>query len=126
MQSSVEESRTVFLARCQGAGYQSSGIAEAAPELPGGRAMGAPEVLLRKLLVSASLDAPRYGTGEWNPLSDLIRPGDKVAIKPNWVYHKNRSGHDMDCLVTHSAVIAAIVKYVIPTLPSQIIIGDAP
>lgn len=118
--------RTVFLARCQRAAYEPDAVSEPAPELPSGKAAGAPEVLLRRLMANAGMDWRRYGTGLWNPLSDLIRPGDKVVIKPNWVYHQNRSGGGMECLITHTSVLAAILKYTIPASPSLIVIGDAP
>jgi uncharacterized protein (DUF362 family) len=101
---------TVFLARGGRRAYQD----------------GAPEALVRMLLAEAGLDSSRYGSDRWNPLSDLIGPGDKVVIKPNWVYHENRSGRGMDCMVTHTAVIAAILEYVVAASPAEIVIGDAP
>lgn len=118
--------RTVFLARCAPVSYRPDAISETAPELPGGRALGAAEVLVRKLLAEAGLDLSHAGTSAWNPLSDLIRPGEKVVIKPNWVYHKNGSGHGMDCLVTHTSVVAAVLKYLLIAAPSRVVVGDAP
>ena len=35
------------------------------------------------------LDRARAGTPEWNPLGDLVAPGDRVIIKPNLVSSKN-------------------------------------
>ena len=118
--------RTVFLARCAQASYRPDAVSETAPELPDGRALGAPEVLVRRLLAEAGLDPSRFGTTAWNPLSDLVRPGEKVVIKPNWVHHENRSGCGMDCLVTHTSVIAAILKYLLIAAPSRVVVGDAP
>jgi uncharacterized protein (DUF362 family) len=117
---------TVFLARAEQASYEPAAVSEAAPELPGGKAVGAAQVLLRRLLADAGLDAVHYGSSRWNPLSDLIHPGDKVVIKPNWVYHENRSGAGMDCLVTHSSVISAVLQYAVAASPSQVVVGDAP
>lgn len=91
---------TVFLARAEQASYEPAAV----------------QVLLRRLLAEAGLAA----------VSDLIRPGDKVVIKPNWVYHENRSGAAMDCLITHSSVIAAILQYAVAASPAQVVVGDAP
>lgn len=83
--------------------------------------------LVRGLLHDAGLDHLRYGMTEWNPLGDLIRPGDKVVVKPNWVAHKNRlSSAGIECLVTHRSVIQAVLHYIVKTRPGQIIIADAP
>ncbi len=84
------------------------------------------EALLCRLFRFAGADKIGYGTPHWNPLSGVIRPGDKVVIKPNWVYHRNNAGHGMDCLVTHTSVIEAILKYAVRANPMQIVIGDAP
>jgi hypothetical protein len=42
---------------------------------------------LRHLFHDAGMDNHHYGTSSWNPLGDLIKPMDKVVIKPNWVLH---------------------------------------
>jgi uncharacterized protein (DUF362 family) len=49
-----------------------------------------------------------------------------VVLKPNWVSHQNESNGGFDCLVTHTSVIEAVLEYVVLTLPSAIVIGDAP
>lgn len=97
-----------------------------APELPQGRTSSLAERAVRTLLAEAGFDGPRFGTPEWNPLGDLIRPGDRVLIKPNWVYHENKSGEGLDCLVTHTSVIAAILTYAAKARPRRIVVGDAP
>ncbi len=73
-------------------------------------------------------DEEHFGTNKWNPLSDYVKPGDHVVIKPNLVFHENKSGFGMDCLVTNVSVIAAIIDYVLIALKEdgQIIVGDAP
>ncbi len=45
--------------------------------------------------------------------------GKKVVIKPNWVHHRNGSGHGLDCLVTHISVIEAFFHYVIKARPES-------
>jgi uncharacterized protein (DUF362 family) len=56
----------------------------------------------------------------------LINEGDKVLIKPNWVYHINSSGRGLDCLVTDTSVIEAILRYVLKARPKSVVVGDAP
>jgi uncharacterized protein (DUF362 family) len=56
----------------------------------------------------------------------MISAGDKVVIKPNWVHHRNGSEQGMECLVTHTSVIGAILLYVAKANPQCITICDAP
>jgi uncharacterized protein (DUF362 family) len=62
----------------------------------------------------------------WNPLGAIFGVGKKVVIKPNWVHHRNGSGQGLDCLVTHTSVIEAVLLYVAKANPESIIICDAP
>jgi uncharacterized protein (DUF362 family) len=61
------------------------------------------------------LDAGRAGTPEWNPLGDLIAPGDRVVVKPNFVTSKNFQEHlrgeRLACSSTHGSVLRPIVDY---------------
>ena len=43
--------------------------------------------LVRQAARQLGLDAARYGTPDWNPFGDIVRPGDSVVIKPNLVRH---------------------------------------
>lgn len=74
------------------------------------------------------LDKENYGTDEWNPLKDYIRPGDHVLVKPNMVLHFNAYGGGTDCLYTHPSLVAAVLKYVVIALDGsgKITVGDAP
>ncbi|MBO6155241.1 MAG: DUF362 domain-containing protein [Lachnospiraceae bacterium] len=74
------------------------------------------------------LDEENYGTDRWNPLGTYVKHGDRVLIKPNFVMHQNGSGNGMDCLITHPAVMAPVIDYVLIALggTGSIIIGDAP
>jgi len=63
--------------------------------------------------------------------ANFIRPGDRVVIKPNWVkeHDERRPGPDQwEHVVTHPAVIEAVVRWVAPKLKEQgnITICDAP
>ena len=67
---------------------------------------------VRGALRLLGLDRERFGTRDWNPLGALIRPGDRVVIKPNMVrdFHEDpRAG--TEALVTHGSVVRAVVDY---------------
>lgn len=63
---------------------------------------------------------------------DLIAPGDRVVLKPNWVKeHDERfAGRSdrWDYVVTHPAVIEAVIRWVAPRLnhSGSIVVCDAP
>ena len=62
---------------------------------------------------------------------DFIRPGDRVVLKPNWVkeHDERHPGPDQwEHVVTHPAVIQAVVRWVAPRLKGQgsVTICDAP
>ena len=82
------------------------------PELPVWAKVTTTLVTFRALLVQAGLDHAHFGSPDWNPFGAIIHAGDKVVVKPNWVHHHNLSGYGMDCLVTHTCVIEAILHYV--------------
>lgn len=95
------------------------------------RPSAANEVYLavREALRLLGLDESRFGSRQWNPLRDLVRPGETVVLKPNFVrdFRETRPGHD-DCLITHGSVIRAVLDYVYIALGGQgrIVIADAP
>jgi uncharacterized protein (DUF362 family) len=66
---------------------------------------------------SLGLDAARSGTPEWNPLGDLIAPGDRVVVKPNFVtsknFHEHLRGEKLACSSTHGSVLRPIIDYVL-------------
>ncbi|MBN2095568.1 MAG: DUF362 domain-containing protein [Candidatus Aenigmarchaeota archaeon] len=65
--------------------------------------------LVRELFREMGLDRENYGKKSWNPLGEVISPGGKVVIKPNWVLDK--SEHSLDALITHTSVIRAVIDY---------------
>ncbi len=115
----------VYLVRTASPDYEHSQSAEFS-ELPhvhtASNALGA----LRSLLHNASLDQDHFGTPEWNPLGEIIRKSAKVLIKPNWVRHRNGSGSGLDCLVTNTSLIDAVLEYLVLAGISEVVIGDAP
>ncbi len=82
--------------------------------------------LVRGCLKDMGLDAGRFGTPMWNPLGDLVKPGGKIVVKPNWVLHANWGGGSMDCMISHPSVLRAVLEYVFLAKPSQVVLGDAP
>jgi len=83
-------------------------------------------ITLRSLFYQSGLDRLHYGSENWNPLGGIIKEGDKVVIKPNWVTHQNGSGQGLDCLVTHTSVIEGMLHYVVKARAQCIIVADAP
>ena len=71
-------------------------------------------------------------TTQENPLGSLIKPGNSVFIKPNWVASRWRAScphvDSLYCVITHPNVIAAVVDYVAIALEGrgEIILGDNP
>lgn len=82
---------------------------------------------VRMLFLRLGLDKEHYGTEGWNPLGQLISPGDAVVIKPNLVRHYNPQGN-MEAQITHGSVIRAALDYAYLALKGEgtITIGDAP
>lgn len=83
---------------------------------------------VRNILFMLGLDKEHFGSEEWNPFKNLIKPGDTVLIKPNLVMDVNPTGEGTECLYTQPAVVAPVIDYCIMALGNtgRIIIGDAP
>ena len=102
---------------------------EGFPEFPSLQVGTAPNLvfaLVRGALRDLGLDAARFGTPQWNPLGELVKPGGKIVVKPNWVLHRNMGEGGMDCMVTHPSVLRAALEYVFLARPAQVVLGDAP
>ena len=83
---------------------------------------------MRDLLYRCGLDAERYGSPAWNPLADLVKPGQTVLIKPNWVRHFHVAGDDLFSVITHPAVIRPLIDYAFKAVGAhgRIWVMDAP
>ena len=85
--------------------------AEAPPFDPPNPVYEAVETLFREL----DLDRARAGTPAWNPLGDLIAPGDRVIIKPNLVSSKNLhekiTGQKLAASSTHGSLLRPVLDY---------------
>src|SRR5262252_8252886 len=70
-----------------------------------------------------------FGASSWNPLGEIVRPGDTVVLKPNLIcdLHETR-GDDVVSMITHGSVIRATLDYVAIALRGRgrILIADAP
>lgn len=127
-----------FVALAQGpAGYGRVSLAAGRGELleqgtlneaVSGRGDSAFETI-RLALSLLGLDAAGAGSAGWNPLGDVIRPGDTVVLKPNFVrdFRETQPG-DGDCLITHGSVIGAVLDYAFLALQGRgrLIVADAP
>ena len=84
---------------------------------------------VRGALRLLGLDVEHYGRREWNPLGEILQPGNTVVLKPNFIrdFRETRTGHE-NCLITHGAIIRTALDYVYIALKGQgrIIIADAP
>jgi len=83
---------------------------------------------VRDCLNLMGLDAAHFGTSDWNPIGEIIQPGQTVLIKPNLVLDFHGYGWSLESVVTHGSVIRAVLDYVLLALEGRgrIIIGDAP
>jgi uncharacterized protein (DUF362 family) len=75
--------------------------------------------LLRRAAEAAGI---RPGGGPL--LGGAVSHGDRVLIKPNWVYHEGP--HGTDCLLTSPALVSEVLREVLECGPSKVVIGDAP
>ncbi len=82
----------------------------------------------RELCYTMGFAKDQWGTPDWNPLGDIIRPGQKVLVKPNLVRHIHLSGGDYRAVVTHASVVRCVLDYAARALEGrgQITVGDAP
>ncbi len=83
---------------------------------------------VRQAFHGYGLDGENFGTRAWNPLGEIVRPGDRVVIKPNFVLHHNAAGHGLEPVVTHPSVLRAVADYVFLALrgDGSVTIADAP
>ncbi len=84
--------------------------------------------LFRQLMVNLIMDVGYFLTPNWNPLGEIIKPGQKVLIKPNLVRHIHLNGGDYNAVVTHGSLVRCVLDYVALALngEGEITVGDAP
>jgi len=83
---------------------------------------------VRESMYLLGLDRKHFGSAAWNPLGELVEPGNVVTIKPNFVVSRHRKGGDLFSIVTHPSIIRAVIDYVYLALQGngKIIIADSP
>lgn len=124
----------VSIAHAEGAFYPKNAPfhpSESYPEYPFSEVSDTPNYVytaVRENLRLLGLDSSRYGTKDWNPLSDVIRPGQKVVLKPNMVSDFHGSGGNLDSIITHGSVVRAVLDYVYIALQGkgEVAVVDAP
>ncbi len=101
---------------------------EYSAKLPVGTEANPVYATVREALRLLGLDAVHYGTPAWNPLAEIIQPGQTVVIKPNFVLSDHYRGGNPFSVVTHPAVLRAVVDYVWLATGGggRIIIADTP
>lgn len=105
---------------------------EAFPELEGrvtkGQKPNAIYSLFRQLMADLKMDTKHYSTPMWNPFGQIVRPGQKVLIKPNLVRHSHLAGGNYQAVVTHGSLVRCVLDYVAMALQGkgEITVGDAP
>ncbi|MCS7052867.1 MAG: DUF362 domain-containing protein, partial [Ignavibacterium sp.] len=75
------------------------------------------------------LDKENIGTQYWNPFKNLVKPGERVFIKPNMIAERHRyRSNEWDYVITHGSVIRPIIDYLFLAMEGkgEVIIGDAP
>jgi uncharacterized protein (DUF362 family) len=101
------------------------------PELAFGERSEQPNLpyrLLRALFLRLGFDREHFGTRHWNPLGHLIRPGETVVVKPNFVCSRHAGGGDLFATITHPSVIRALIDYAFIALrgTGRLVVADAP
>ena len=84
--------------------------------------------LVRRTLATLGLDRDNFGKPGWNPLGEIVSPGDTVLVKPNWVSHSRPGGPPPEVLITSAAVIRPVLDYISIALghEGRIVLADAP
>lgn len=84
---------------------------------------------IREVFRLAGLDGSHQNTSIWNPLGDLMSPGEVILLKPNLIKHDHpRDPDGWKSILTHGSVIRAVADYVFKAIGSsgRIVLADAP
>ncbi len=84
---------------------------------------------VRNTLILLKLDLEHFDTCAWNPLGEIIKPGDRVILKPNLVISDHPEGlPGIQASVVHGSIIRAVLDYVLIANRGQgsISIADSP
>lgn len=76
---------------------------------------------VREALMGLELDKEQQGTEFWNPMKELIAPGERVVIKPNLVRHTHPLGEEgVLSMITHASVLRPIIDYILLAVGNQV------
>jgi uncharacterized protein (DUF362 family) len=118
------------LAAAQSADFLAQDPGEPFPEYRFGSYAHANPVYsaVRQLFASMGLDVRNYGRASWNPLGAIIRPGSRVLVKPNLVFHKHYRQGSIHWVITDPRLVRAVCDYVLLAIgkEGELVIGDAP
>ncbi|MDP6978440.1 MAG: DUF362 domain-containing protein [Myxococcota bacterium] len=90
---------------------------------------------VREALRALALDPDRFGTPDWNPLGDFVRPGATIVLKPNFIRHWNPRADDgaaddatIESVITHGSVLRAAADYAMLAAgpDGEVIVAEAP
>ena len=85
---------------------------------------------VRQCLADAGLDAARFGTPAWNPLSEFVGPAGRVFVLANFVFNRlpdeTREAFQGKC--THAAVLRPVIDYALKAVgpAGRVEFGNAP
>src|SRR6266581_4727105 len=66
------------------------------------------------------MDAAHHGAQSWNPMGQIVRPGDRVVIKPNLLAHAHGlRKEEWVQVITHGSVVRPVVDYVALALKGE-------
>jgi uncharacterized protein (DUF362 family) len=75
---------------------------------------------IRETFRLMKLDPENFGTERWNPLKNVVFPGDRVVLKPNFLAHTHRIRRgEWDYVITNGSIIRAVLDYVEIALMGQ-------
>ena len=85
---------------------------------------------VRQALLDAGLDEAHVGRSTWNPLGRYVRPGSRVFVLCNFVFHRRarETAAEFQAKCIHASVLRALIDYVyIAAGPDGVIgFGNAP
>jgi uncharacterized protein (DUF362 family) len=120
--------------RCEEPGYPQEAPFnpdEAFPEYPGetSQARNVVYSAVRETFRLSGLDTGRFGSPGWNPLGELLSPGETVLVKPNLVKESHpRDPAGWQYVLTHGSVIRAVTDYIWLAIgpTGSVYLADAP
>lgn len=84
---------------------------------------------VREAFAALGWDREHFGTPEWNPLRELVRPTDSVLLKPNLVVDRHpRDPAGLTYTLTHGSIVRAVADFVVIAQRGRgrIVVADAP